>query len=80
MLTGLVDHRRGKQPRSIEVADGETLEPRFLPARIAVELCGPDVPQLDVNAVGAALAKQEHRHKNEFIRRANKKQNNRKRP
>ena len=63
MLPGLIHHRRGQQLRGIEVADSKSLEPRFLPARDAVKLRAPDVPQLDVNAIGAALAKQKHRHR-----------------
>ena len=63
MLARLIDHRCRQQLRGIEVAYGESLEPCFLPTRQAVKLCAPDVPQLDVDAIGAALAEEEHGHR-----------------
>ena len=62
MLARLVDHGCGQQLRGIEVAHGESLEPRLLPTRQAVKLSAPDVPQLDVHAIGTALAEQENGH------------------
>ena len=63
MLPGLIDHGCGQQPRGIEVAYCESLKPRFLPARQTMKLSTPNIPQLDVDAIGAALAEQEHGHR-----------------
>jgi hypothetical protein len=62
MLSRLVNDGRGEQLRRIELTDRESLEPSLLSAREALKLCPPVVPQLDVNVVGAALAKQKDRH------------------
>lgn len=62
VLPRLVDDCRRQQLRRIEFADGETVKPRFLAACQAVKLCAPDVPQLDIDAVGAALAEEQNRH------------------
>ena len=43
--------------------DGTVLEPRPLPTRQALKLCSPDVPQLDVHTIGAALAEERARLK-----------------
>jgi hypothetical protein len=56
MFARLIDHRCGQQLRRIEFADRETFEPCLLTAREALKLRPPDVPQLDVGAVRAALA------------------------
>jgi hypothetical protein len=58
----LVDHRCGQQLRRVEVADSESFEPCLLSAGEAMKLCAPDVPQLDVHAIRAALAEQEDGH------------------
>ena len=63
MLSRLVNDGRGEQLRRIELTDRESLEPGLLSAREALKLCAPVVPQLDVNAVGAAVAKQKDRHR-----------------
>ena len=62
VLARLIDDGRGEQLRRIELADSESFEPCLLSAREAMKLCAPDVPQLDVHAIGAALAEQEDRH------------------
>jgi hypothetical protein len=74
VLSCLIDHGCRQQLRWIEVANGESLEPSFFPARDAVELRASDVPKLDVHAIGAALAEQEHRHGPKSIDMANKRQ------
>jgi hypothetical protein len=58
----LIDDCCGEQLGGIELADSESIEPCLLPAREAMKLCAPNVPQLDVNAIGAALAEQEDGH------------------
>jgi hypothetical protein len=63
MLPGLIDHGCGQQPHGIEVAYCESLEPRFLPARQTMKLSAPSIPPLDVDAIRAALAEQEHGHR-----------------
>ena len=62
MLACLVDHCGREQLRRVELADGEPLEPRFLAAGETVQLCTTNVPQLDVDTVGAALAEEEDGH------------------
>jgi hypothetical protein len=62
MLPSLIDDRRRQQFRRVEFTDREPLEPRLLPARVALELRTSDVPELDVDAIGAALAEQENSH------------------
>jgi hypothetical protein len=62
MLARLIDHGSRQELRRIEVADRESLEPCLVPTRQAVKLRSPDVPQLDVHAIGAALAEQEDGH------------------
>lgn len=63
MFTRLIDDGRGEQPRRIEIANRESLEPSFLAAREAVQLCAPHIPQLDVNAIGTALAEEKRWHR-----------------
>lgn len=67
MLARLVDHGCGEQLGRIELADSESLEPCLVPTRQAVKLCAPDVPQLDVHAIGAALAEQESGHGSVYL-------------
>jgi hypothetical protein len=62
VLPRLVNHGRCQELRRIEFADRETIEPSFLTARQAMELRAPDVPELNVDAVRAALAEEQHRH------------------
>ena len=62
VLPRLVDDRGCQELRRIEFADRETIEPRLLPARQAVKLRAPHVPQFDIDAVGAALAEEQDRH------------------
>jgi hypothetical protein len=62
MFARLIDHRCGQQLRRIEFADRETFQPCLLTARKALELRPPNIPQLDVNAVRAALAEEDDRH------------------
>jgi hypothetical protein len=62
MLSRLVDNRRCQQLGRIEFADRETIEPSLLTARQAMKLGTADVPKLDVDAVRAALAKEQDRH------------------
>ena len=62
MLACLIDEGCGEQLGRIELADSESFEPCLLSAREAMKLCAPDVPQLDVHAIGAALAEQEDGH------------------
>jgi hypothetical protein len=63
MLPRLVDHGGSQQLRWIEIADGESFQPRLVPARQAMKLCATDVPQLDVDTVGAALTEEKRRHR-----------------
>lgn len=62
MLPGLIDNRRCKQLGRIELADCETIEPRLVAAGQAVNLRAPDIPELDIHAVRAALAEQQNSH------------------
>ena len=63
MLSRLVDDGRCEQFRRIEFADRETIEPGFPPTRQAMKLGAADVPKLDVDAVRAALAEEQDRHR-----------------
>src|SRR5688500_8630521 len=62
VLARLIDDGSGEQLGRIELADSESFEPCLLSTREAMKLCAPDVPQLDVHAIGAALAEQEGGH------------------
>jgi hypothetical protein len=62
MFSRLIDDRSRQQFRRVELADREPLEPRLLAARVALELRTSDVPELDVDAIGAALAEEENSH------------------
>src|SRR5206468_750696 len=62
MLARLVDERGRDQLDGLELAHRESIEPRFLAARQAVNLRAPHVPQLDIHAVRAALTEEENRH------------------
>ena len=74
VLARLIDDGSGEQLGRIELADSESFEPCLLSAREAMKLCAPDVPQLDVHAIGAALAEQEDRHRPSIASMANKRQ------
>jgi hypothetical protein len=63
VLARLIDDGCGEQLGRIEFADSESIEPCLLSAGEAVKLCAPDVPQLDVHAIGATLAEQEDGHR-----------------
>jgi hypothetical protein len=62
VLPSLVDDGGYQEPRRIEFADCETIEPTLLTAGQAVKLRPQHVPELDVDAVGAALAEEQNRH------------------
>jgi len=62
VLSRLVDHRGGQELGGVKIAHGKPLKPRLVSARKALKLCAPDVPELDVDTVGAALAEEEDRH------------------
>ena len=62
VLPCLIDDGSRQQLRWIEVADSKPFEPRFLPTRQAVQLRPTNIPQLDIDSVGAALAEEEHGH------------------
>ena len=62
MLPSLIDDRRRQQFRRVELTDREPIKPRLLPAGVALELRTSDVPELDVDAIGAALAEKENSH------------------
>jgi len=74
MLTRLVHEHRTQQFGWVELADRKAVKPCFLPACQAMKLRSPCVPQLDVDAVGAALAEEQDRHLADSIRGANKRQ------
>jgi hypothetical protein len=59
MLPSLIDDGGGQQLRRVELADGKSVEPRLLPAGVALDLRPIGIPQFDVHAVGAALAEQD---------------------
>lgn len=65
MLARLIDDCSGQQFCRIEFAHREALKPCFLTAREAAKLCAPDVPQLDIDTVRAALAEQKNGHESE---------------
>jgi hypothetical protein len=56
VLARLIDDGCGEQLGRIEIANSESFEPCLLSAREAMKLCAPDIPQLDVHAIGTALA------------------------
>ena len=62
VLARLIHDGCGEQLGRIELADSESFQPCLLSARKAMKLCAPDVPQLDVHAIGAALAEQDNGH------------------
>jgi hypothetical protein len=62
MLAGLIDHGGREQLRRIEFAQCEALEPRFLVARVTVQLSASPIPQFDVDPVRAALAEEDGSH------------------
>ncbi len=62
MLARLIDQRRPYQLGRLELADRETIEPRLLAAGQAVNLGSPHIPQFDIDAVRAALAKEQNGH------------------
>ena len=57
MSARLADHRRCQQLRGIELTKGKPLEPRLLSACRALQLRASDVPELDVDAVGATVVR-----------------------
>lgn len=63
VLSRLVDNRGCQQLGRIEFTDRETIEPSFLTARQAMKLRAANVPKLDVDAVRAALAEEQDRHR-----------------
>ena len=67
VLARLIDDGCGEQLGRIELADSESFEPCLLSAREAMKLCAPDVPQLYVNAIGAAVAEQEDGHASSVV-------------
>jgi hypothetical protein len=56
MFPRLIDHCSGQQLCRVELADRETFEPGFVTTREAIKLRPAHVPELDVDAVRAALA------------------------
>jgi len=62
VLPRLVDHSRRQQLLWVELADRESIEPSLLTACQAMKLRAPNVPDLDIYAVGAALAEEQARH------------------
>ena len=62
MLPRLVDDRCRQEFERLEFAHREAIKPRLMAAGQAVNLRAPDVPELDIDAVRAALAEQESRH------------------
>ena len=62
MLPRLVDDRCRQEFERLEFADREPIEPRLVAAGQAVNLRAPDVPELDIDAVRAALAEEQRRH------------------
>src|SRR4051812_10909129 len=67
VLSRLINDRRRQQFRRVELADGESFEPCLLPARKALQLRSPDVPELDVDPVRATLAEEDDRHQSSLI-------------
>ena len=64
MLTRLIDQGSGHEFDGIEIADRETIQPRFALARVATKARSASVPLSDIDAVGAALAEEQGRHGN----------------
>ena len=62
MLPSLIDDRGGQQLGRIEFAHGKTIEPRLLSAGVALKLRAPADPELHIDAVRAALAKENDSH------------------
>lgn len=60
MLPRLVDERRSKEVRRIEVAHGEAVEPTFLAAAPALDPNAYAIPVTELDSVGTALTKQEN--------------------
>jgi hypothetical protein len=67
VLSRLINDRRRQQFRRVELADGESFEPRFLPAREALQLRSPHVPELDIDPVRATLAEEDDRHRSSLV-------------
>jgi hypothetical protein len=63
MLPSLIEHRGRQEFRRVELAHRESIQPRFLAAGMALELGPIGVPELDVHAVGSALAEEEDGHR-----------------
>lgn len=51
MFASLVYYSGSQQLRGVEIANGESFEPRLLPTRQALKLRSPDVPELDVDTI-----------------------------
>jgi hypothetical protein len=62
MLPGLINEGSRQQFRRIKFADCKALGPCLLTASEAAKLCAPDVPQLDIDTVRAALAEEHDGH------------------
>lgn len=62
MFARLVHHCSRQQLRRIELADREAFKPSFMTTREAVNLRPPHVPELDIDAVRAALAEKKDHH------------------
>jgi hypothetical protein len=67
VLASLIDDRGHQQFSWVKLADREALKPGLLAASETLKLCSPVVPQLDVDAVGAALAEEDDRHKGSLL-------------
>jgi hypothetical protein len=80
VLARVIDDGCGKQLCQIKFAESEAFEPCLLSARKAMKLCAPDVPLLDVHAVGTALAEQEGGHGSSVAGGEQKAKHVRKRP
>jgi hypothetical protein len=63
MLPCLIDDSGGEQLCRIELAHGESFQPRFVSAGMALELGPIGVPELDVHAVRTALAEEKDGHR-----------------
>ena len=74
-LPRLIDQGCRKKFRRVELADCEAVKPCLLAAGQALNLSAPHVPELDVNAVGAALAKQQNSHSRQSTVRGEEKAN-----
>ena len=67
-LPRLIDQGCRKKFRRVELADCEAVKPCLLAAGQALNLSAPHVPELDVNAVGAALAQKQNSHSRRVYR------------